>query len=214
MIEQHIQKKITDLIARSASFETDDPMARTKEYVANSRTWMVEALSVARLLIQDADHPYRRAVSDAAAKDRPWDNTGLVAKLLKALVDDVNAGLVGRIENKIAAETFDNFLDHAEHYRSEGRPKESGVIAGVVFEDTVRRVYRLHIGDDTGKKLDALISELSSNGHFSGLRAKEARVGAHVRTKATHAQWDEFTLDSVESTIRLTKNLIREHLDI
>ena len=29
-------------------------------------------------------------------------------------------------------------------------------------------------------------------------QAKQARVAAHVRTKATHADWDEFTMQGVQ----------------
>jgi hypothetical protein len=38
------------------------------------------------------------------------------------------------------------------------------------------------------------------------------KVAAHVRTKATHAQWDEFNLEGVEATIQITKTFLREHL--
>ena len=39
--------------------------------------------------------------------------------------------------NSTAAEAFDDFLDHAEAYLHGGRKMEAGVIAGVVFEDTI-----------------------------------------------------------------------------
>jgi len=48
--------------------------------------------------------------------------------------------------NKIRAETFDDFLDHAVFYAKKGRKMEAGVIAGVVFEDTIRRIHREKIG--------------------------------------------------------------------
>ena len=78
---------------------------------------------------------------------------------------------------------------------------EAGVIAGVVFEDTIRRIYRDKIADDKDKNLDTLISALSTQNVITGQQSKQARVAAHVRTKATHAQWDEFDLAGVEATI-------------
>src|SRR5260370_1045599 len=64
------------------------------------------------------------------------------AQMLEALLRDIDAGLLGHLGNKIRAETFDDFLEHAESYRHEGKKMEAGVIAGVVFEDTIRGIYR------------------------------------------------------------------------
>src|SRR5882757_8338962 len=44
------------------------------------------------------------------------------------------------------------------------------------------------------------------------LRWECARLAAHVRTKATHANWDEFTMEGVSDTIKITKALIEAHL--
>jgi hypothetical protein len=129
------------------------------------------------------------------------------------LLPDFDAGLLGDLGNKIRAETFDDFLDHAEAYLKENRKMEAGVIAGVVFEDTVRRIYRDKIADDDrGRQLDGLISALASQTIITGQQSKQARVAAHVRGKATHALWDEFDLAGVESTIQITRVFLREHL--
>ena len=75
------------------------------------------------------------------------------------------------------------------------RKMEAGVIAGVVFEDTVRRIYRNKIADDDkGKELEELINALKRNGVITGQQSKQAKLAAHVRNKATHAQWDQFIL--------------------
>lgn len=50
------------------------------------------------------------------------------------------------------------------------------------------------------------------NAELSGVKAKRARAAADVRTKATHAQWDEFELDDVRSTIEFTRDLIETKL--
>jgi hypothetical protein len=53
---------------------------------------------------------------------------------------------------------------------------------------------------------------LASEDVIAGQQSKQAKVGSHVRTKATHAQWDEFDLKAVEDTIQITKLFLREHL--
>ena len=137
-----------------------------------------------------------------------------LASVLRNMVVDANAGLLASVANQARAETFDDFLDHADAYLKEKRKNEAGVIAGVVFEDTMRQVCRNDGITEKGLKLDGLISELSTRGELSGVKAKRARAAAHVRTKASHAQWDEFELDDVRATIEFTRELISAKLDI
>jgi hypothetical protein len=62
-----------------------------------------------------------------------------------------------------AAEAFDDFLDHATDYLKRKMKNEAGTIAGAVFEDTTRRIYRDTIGDDEGKQLEYLINQLAKS---------------------------------------------------
>jgi len=90
------------------------------------------------------------------------------------LLPDIDSGLLGDLGNKIRAETFDDFLDHAEYYLKESRKMEAGVIAGVVFEDTVRRIYRDKIGDDKNQRVEDIINALT--GITSSRASKASRL--------------------------------------
>lgn len=133
--------------------------------------------------------------------------------VLRNLLWDADAGLLASVADQARAETFDDFLDHAEAYIAASRKNEAGVIAGVVFEDSLRRICRKLSIPEKDVKLDLLISELSSKGKLTAVKAKRARVAAHVRTKASHAQWHEFEISDVEATIALTRELIASSLD-
>ena len=89
---------------------------------------------------------------------------------------------------------------------------EAGVIAGVVFEDTMRSISRNLEILESGIKLDQVIINLTKSGALLQIKAKRARAAAHVRTKATHAQRVEFELSDVEATISFTEELINAHL--
>jgi polyhydroxyalkanoate synthesis regulator phasin len=86
------------------------------------------------------------------------------------------------------------------------------VIAGVVFEDTIRRICRDSDLIDKGTQLEDLINDLVKKGKITSQQSKQAKVASHVRTKATHAQWDEFDLEGVSATIQITQRLLRDHL--
>lgn len=80
------------------------------------------------------------------------------------------------------------------------------------FEDTVRRLCRRDELEEKGQKLDTLITELTNKGVFNGVKAKRARAAAHIRNKASHAQWDEFGIDDIKATIEFKREVISQIL--
>lgn len=214
MIEEKIKTKIVGLINRGRSLGSLDGTIRNEQHFGQLEGWLVEANNIVQLAVPITQNAYRQRmekVTDPEGKSIVRC-VASAAEILNALLLDIDAGLLGDLGNKIRAETFDDFLDHAESYRREGRKMEAGVIAGVVFEDTVRRVYRGKIDDDKGTPLEQLINALATRGIITGQQSKQAKVAAHVRSKATHAQWDEFDLIGIDNTIQITKTLLREHL--
>jgi hypothetical protein len=211
MIEDSIRKKIEELIARSVAIVGQGAIARDTGHLALSEGWITEALNVIQLAVPSPSNPYRVRI-DKSHSGGAVQRVAVIAQMLRALLPDIDAGLLGDLGNKIRAETFDDFLDHAESFLQDGRKMEAGVIAGVVFEDTIRRIYRDKITDDKGRRLEDVINALAKQDIITGQQSKQAKVAAHVRTKATHAQWDEFDLTGVENTIQITKLFLRNHL--
>jgi hypothetical protein len=214
MIEQRIRQKIEDLILRSKAFPPRPAgVARNSQEVAQCRRWLTEAINVTELAIPQPSNAYRRRIeTDAKGSNGIVGAVQIVAAIFEALLPDIDAGLLGNLSDKITANVFDDFFDHAAAYLKRDRKMEAGVISGVVFEDTVRRIYREKIGDDKGQKLEDLINALAKEDVITGQQSKQAKVASHVRTKATHAQWDEFDLQGVADTIQVTKLLLAEHL--
>jgi hypothetical protein len=211
MIEDNIRRKLEDLIVRSTNL-SQGGIARDTHHLAQCEGWITEALNVIELAIPAPGNAYRVRIEGTRGGGGAVQRVASIAQMLRALLPDIDAGLLGNLGNKVRAETFDDFLDHAESYLQEDRKMEAGVIAGVVFEDTIRRVYRDKIADDKGQSLEVLINTLARQGIITGQQSKQAKVAAHVRTKATHAQWDEFDLPGVENAIQITKLFLREHL--
>lgn len=179
--------------------------------------WLTSAQNLVHLIFTDANAPYRSKADLIASRSFGYmihDHVGELAAVLIALQNDADLGLLASVADRTRAETFDNFLDHSDAYLRKNRKNESGVIAGVVFEDSLRRICRKNQIVEKGFRVDGLISDLSSKGLISRVQAKRARVAAHVRTKATHAQWDEFEAEDVQASIRFTRELIESKLDV
>ena len=214
MIEDKIRLKIQNLIDRSGSITVGSHgLARDDKHLAQCKGWVIETVNVIEFVIPNTSNAYRRMIIDIAeSRGSELQKVASIGQTLSSMLPDIDYGLLGDIGNKARAETFDDFLDHAIYYHKEKKLQESGVISGVVFEDTIRRIYRSKISDDKDKSVEDIINDLARNDLLTGQQGKQAKVAAHVRTKATHAQWDEFDLDGVAQTIAFTKILLRDHL--
>lgn len=136
------------------------------------------------------------------------ERVGKLTSILRTMLIDLDAGVLATVADAARVEVFDDFIDHAEHYLAGNRVPQAGVIAGVVFEDTVRKLCAKRGVGTKEAKLDALISDLERAAFFTPVKAKRARAAADVRTRATHANWDKFEASDVAATIEITRELI------
>jgi hypothetical protein len=216
-VDQKITSRIDELIAQSTGLtrELSDDPATFQAQIGSCKGWLGATQSIVELACPQ-HHPYVRQFDQIMTHARGGAVPGFVeeaASVLRHLLDNIKDGLITSIVDQAAAEAFDDFLDHGEAYLTAGRKDPAGVIAGVVFEDTIRRICRKNSISEADQKLDYLITELTKPPVLTATKAKRARAAAGVRTKATHAQWTEFDAADVESTIKLTRELLDDHLD-
>jgi hypothetical protein len=217
-IEEAIRERIERLLSQSAALSASNQhgQAVSSQQCRECSGWLVSAQNAIHLVCESASSAYRIKVDALIAKDHGWvinEAVGEMAAILRCLLVDADAGLLSSVADRARAETFDIFLDHADAYLSAGCKNEAGVIVGAVFEDTLRRICRKLGIVEKDASLDTLISALAAKGTLSGIAAKRARASAHVRTKASHAQWDEFALSDVTATVVFARELIAGQLD-
>jgi hypothetical protein len=182
--------------------------------VSLARGWRVSAASLIATVVPDPQHPYRVAAAESLTSIYLIAACSSLFGLLQQLHRDFEAGLLANLEAQASAKTFDDLLDHAQAYLKEKRHEPAGVLAGVVFEDTIRKLCDKHAIPQDGVALDTLLSSLAKAGVITPLERKEGTTAAAVRTSATHARWDEYVPDQVETVVRLTRRLIREKLAV
>ena len=154
---------------------------------------------------------YLLAVTKLVNEKHWWvinHSVGSLVEILKRLKSDIENWLLKWFESQVSAEIFDNFLDHGAFYLKEWHKNEAGVIIGITFEDSIRKLSRLIGIEENWIKIDELISQLQKIDIFSWIEAKRARISAAVRTSAAHARWEEFTENDVEACLKFTKELI------
>ena len=185
MIEKKLRDKIEQLIKRSPAFEGKAPIMDETRWKAAGEAWITEAMNAVELAVPDVFNAYRSRMPMAKTVGSTPARVTLIWSLLRSLLADIDAGLVGTFKTKVQAETFDDFLDHAEAYRRSDRKEPAGVIAGVVFEDTIRKIYADQIDKVSRPDLEQVIITLTKNGMITEQQARQARVAALVRNKAT-----------------------------
>ncbi len=217
-IEERVRKKFEELLNSGGQLKhgNEHGQVRSEAHCQDCIGWLVSAQNIVHLVVSNANNPYTISVDKICSSDRGYctqHSVGEVSAILRSLLQDIDSGLVASIEDQTRAFVFDDFLDHAKEYAKQKLSNEAGVIAGVVFEDSLRTICRNEGIEEKGKKLDSLIDALVKAGTLTQVKAKRARVAAHVRTKATHAQWDEFELEDVNTAIDFTEELILKYLE-
>lgn len=213
-IEQKILNQVTKLIKEGASLSKGNEYGQTlgSTHISSCKGWLASADHVVSLVSPSPISPYRNAISSILIEAKCagytiHNSVGDLTAVLERLANDIQAGLLETVANQTRVETFDDMLDHAEEYKKKNMKEGAGVLASAVFEDTIRRIARINNIQDIGTKLDELISALSKE-TLTSIVAKRCRASADIRNKALHANWDEFTMQDVEASITLTRELL------
>jgi hypothetical protein len=207
-IDGRVRDHVRSLIASARGLTASPDEAEWFAHSARCQGWIASASNVLAILCPDPLSAYRQQAALVAIGAKPWNEVGSLARILEALLSDIDAGMVQRMVDVARSEVFEGLLHQAEYWLKGGRVKPAGVLAGVIFEDTIRRECE-HVGIlQKDVDLDALISALRKRERLNDVEAQRARAAAAVRTKATHAQWDEFQHGDVVATIALTQELI------
>jgi hypothetical protein len=153
MLEQAIRRKIKELVRRAPSIISE--ARKTVASLGEGEGWVTEAVNVIEVAIPIESNSYRRRVRELEKSTSAVDGkVAAFAACLRAFLPDLDAGLIVDFGNKVRAETFDDFLDYADVYREEGQKQPAGVLAEVVFEDTIRRICRDKNITDKGGELE------------------------------------------------------------
>jgi hypothetical protein len=209
MPDKAVQERIEGLIAEvnEVAFHAD---------ISRQTAWLTAAQNAVQLVCTSSSNPYRehaQRIFDRSRSSVLIDRlVSDMAAMLKRVLRDIEDGLLTTIENRAIAVTFDDFLGHGAEYLKYGRKDPAAVIAGIVFEDTIRRICRVLGVTENGVALDTLITELTKQNVLTALKAKRARAAAGLRTSAAHARWEEIELGDVGPVIELTRELIAANL--
>jgi len=133
--------------------------------------------------------------------------------VLRAALDDIQAGALFEVRTLIRAEMFADFLEQAQTLFDAGYYQPAAVIAGAVLEDGLRKLCGAHgIPLPERPKLDWMNSELAKRGAYNKLVQKRVTALADLRHKAAHGQWEEFGAKDVEEMLLGVSHFMEERV--
>lgn len=147
-----------------------------------------------------------------------WNSQiAILLGLAKSVAHDLEHGLLFEIRTLVQAEVFSDFLDMGEYLLREGYKDAAAVIISAVLEDGLRKLAAKHgvsIQNPQGRPLtiEPLNVALAGVNVYSKLVQKQVTTWAHVRNKAAHAEYTEYTKEQVELMLLFVQSFCAEHL--
>jgi len=133
--------------------------------------------------------------------------------ILKAVVEDLDAGLLRDVKQLVAAEVFTDLLDMAGHLLEAGYKDACASLTGAVLENGLRRVVASAGFVVTARdSLNSLNDKCASGGLYTRLVQKRLQVWIDIRNSADHGQFDQYTTDDVREMVGGVTEVLGQHL--
>jgi hypothetical protein len=182
----------------------------------SARSWFDSVFNLFRLITTPDMHYYQQIIEVSQHNNlktgAPFWAVQQLCGSLNSIIEEIELGLVSKAEYIFTATTFDEFLDHADHFHKGGKKIEASVLASTVFEDTLRKIGTKYGVEVNNLSIEELIDSLVKVGAWNVVKAKRVKANAAVRNKALHAQWDEFEIRDVGILINDVRDLIDNYL--
>jgi hypothetical protein len=185
-------------------------------YIPEVQTWLTSSSHLIKMVVRK-DSQYKEEVE--RLMNHEYMKSGIpgfiVSKMhgvLKSAHKEWEGGMLREIEYIIAAENFDNFLDHASFYHKGDKKIESSILASAVLEDTMKKIGTKNGVPTKGLSLDQITDELVKADLLTQVKAKRVKAYAGVRNHALHAEWDDFDIKDVGEMIKGIRELIEDNL--
>lgn len=137
-----------------------------------------------------------------------------VVGALENLKADLEAGLVGSLQKRIASEVLTDFVQLARavlNEPGEGAKNVASVLTASLFEDTIRRMGASFAGVMGRDDLHTVIDALKRVGVLQSPQLGITQSYLSFRNHALHAEWDKIDRASVNSVLAFVEQLLLKH---
>jgi len=208
--KENISQRLDELIklaqpGKAGSIEVGEVTSGTISLLDKLYGHNSEKLKAYNQLYQDyAKNKYK---SDGGVISNICSNT---LGVLKSIKSEVEAGLVGNLEQQAQGGIFGDFITLAKESLDESKDV-AAVLVSAALEDALKK-FALQNGLDVDEKdMTKVINALKREGLIKGTQASIVQGYTKFRNKAFHADWEKIDKTSVSSAISFTEGFILEH---
>ncbi len=207
-LDERIIKRFDELIALG---DTVVATSGSDKQPPIAEQWGISSLSLLGRVFGKESEYYVRFISYAQGFQFYTEGRNANA-VLRAAREEVQGGYFFETRKVIQAEVFDEFLEQAEYFLSEGHYQVASVIAGAVLEDSLRKLCaKSNVSLPSIPKLDSMNADLAKAGVYDKLVLKKVTWLADIRNKAAHGKWTEFTREDSEEMVKAVRNFVTEY---
>ena len=221
-IDARIVAEVNDLVASGGKINQQVSVSERgtdSEALANVAMWVTRLGQLIRKLYGERSQHF---VSYSAAaevnnfynlyKSHHTHFTQMLG-VARAIKHEIENGLLIDFKALVQAELFADFLEMGDYLLQEGYKDAAAVIVGSVLEDHLRAISTrlgLPLTNETGKPLtmEPLNSQLTKADAYSKLVQKQVTTWAHVRNKAAHGQYTEYTKEQVQMMLLFVQSFV------
>ncbi|HEX4860975.1 MAG TPA: hypothetical protein VFV07_07035 [Rhizomicrobium sp.] len=205
--EQIISNLSTFLATKPLLIESYGPdFGKANAIVASSKSFVSKLLSGSGSIYLKQIEEMQLSPGGA---DANTSKLYLLKGTLEAIRDEMEIGILTSLVSQAQARVFGDFISYAESLLSENDKDPAGVIMGVTFEDTLRKLARRNTIVEASTNVEKVIQDLVKAGVLNDIEADMARACAKLRNSAVHARWSEFSASDIRTALEFLRgNLI------
>jgi hypothetical protein len=209
--------RATGLVARGeALIQTRHPPPRGvigSDRVAQDQFYEWHAASQSFLqMVFGEKHPHTRTFAEKV-NTYHYSDTLQGLGILRAALEELKQGFVGRLQQLLAAEIFTNFLDMAVHLLEAGYKDAAASLGGAVLEDGLRRIAAARSVTVKGRDdLGSLNQRLADAEVYNRLTQRRVHAWNELRNSADHGKFSEYKADEVQEMLQGVARFLDEHL--
>jgi len=138
----------------------------------------------------------------------------LVRGTISNLKEEIDAGLFGGLQKRIAGDVLTDFIQLAKtilEKQGDDAKNVAAVLAAAAFEDTIRRMGSSFAGVIGRDKLDEVINALKNADILQAPQLGIAISYLSFRNHALHSDWQKIDRASVHSVLGFVEQLLLKH---
>jgi hypothetical protein len=218
--------RLQSLIAEGQPIAKDLQIIRSGGDGMHTQKYVEWGSKCASVLMQilPKNHPRYAAIASFGNTHGCVPNSPDQVAILRAVRDDLEHGFLDKLSDKIEAEFAADYMGQAEQLLKEGQSGKfdhvpAAVLIGAVLEKSLRTLCSRQTPpisttkpDGKPMTLDPLIVALKKADVIKQTMAAQLSAWAHIRNKAAHGEFDQFTRHDVETMVSGVQSFIALHL--